>query len=180
MLVPIRTVRRCGCVEELKLRLVIHVIQARKYARQSNTINQSRSASAQEAFQPGNITVLKIEPCHRRLETQIWKWHGNMKREQSCPNNIPPNQSREVRFVADFAVSSLAPTLSFIPSFFPRKVGMDTLDEPTLAAALASTVEDGKKLEGLWNKHMSAAISASPELATMPGMKKLARYVMQT
>lgn len=57
---------------------------------------------------------------------------------------------------------------------------MDTLDEPTLAAALASTVEDGKKLEGLWNKHMSAAISASPELATMPGMKKLARYVMQT
>lgn len=54
---------------------------------------------------------------------------------------------------------------------------METLDEPKLAAALSKTVEDGKRLEGLWNKHMSAAISASPELATMPGMQKLARYV---
>lgn len=53
---------------------------------------------------------------------------------------------------------------------------METLDEPTLAAALAATVEDGNRLEALWNKHMSAAISASPELATMPGMRKLARY----
>lgn len=53
---------------------------------------------------------------------------------------------------------------------------MKTLDEPKLAAELGKTVEDGKRLEALWNKHMSAAISASPELATMPGMQKLARY----
>lgn len=59
------------------------------------------------------------------------------------------------------------------------QVGMETLDEPTLAAALAATVEDGNRLEALWNKHMSAAISASPELATMPGMQKLARCVEQ-
>lgn len=52
---------------------------------------------------------------------------------------------------------------------------METLDEPELAAMLAKTVEEGNRLEALWNKHMSAAISASPELATMPGMKKLAR-----
>ncbi|CAM9209191.1 unnamed protein product, partial [Ectocarpus fasciculatus] len=56
-------------------------------------------------------------------------------------------------------------------------VGMETLDEPKLAAALGKTVEDGKRLEALWNKHMSAAISASPELATMPGMQKLARQL---
>ncbi|CAM9500221.1 unnamed protein product [Scytosiphon promiscuus] len=57
------------------------------------------------------------------------------------------------------------------------KVGMEFLDDPKMAAELASTVEDGNKLEGLWNKHMSAAISASPELATMPGMQKLARQL---
>ncbi|CAM9509880.1 unnamed protein product [Ectocarpus sp. 13 AM-2016] len=56
-------------------------------------------------------------------------------------------------------------------------VGMETLDEPKLAAELGKTVEDGKRLEALWNKHMSAAISASPELATMPGMQKLARQL---
>lgn len=54
---------------------------------------------------------------------------------------------------------------------------MEALDEPVLAAALAKTVEDGNRLEALWNKHMSVAISASPELATMPGMQKLARCV---
>lgn len=53
---------------------------------------------------------------------------------------------------------------------------MKALDEPGLAAALAQTVQDGNRLEALWNKHMSAAIGAAPELATMPGMQKLARY----
>lgn len=57
---------------------------------------------------------------------------------------------------------------------------METLDEPKMTAELAATVEDGNKLEALWNKHMSAAISASPELATMPGMQKLARYETST
>ena len=65
--------------------------------------------------------------------------------------------------------------LSFVLTL--QQVGMETLDEPKLASALADTVEDGKRLEALWNKHMSAAISASPELATMPGMQKLARCV---
>lgn len=53
---------------------------------------------------------------------------------------------------------------------------MEILDEPELAAELSQTVEEGNRLEALWNKHMSKAISASPELATMPGMQKLARY----
>lgn len=53
---------------------------------------------------------------------------------------------------------------------------METLDDPELAAKLAQTVEEGNRLEALWNKHMSKAISASPELAKMPGMQKLARY----
>ena len=56
------------------------------------------------------------------------------------------------------------------------QVGMATLDEPTLAAALTKTVEEGSRLENVWNTHMLAAISAAPELATMPGMRKLARY----
>lgn len=54
---------------------------------------------------------------------------------------------------------------------------MATLDEPRLAAALKEAIEDGRRLEEVWNKHMLAAISASPELATMPGMRKLARCV---
>lgn len=52
---------------------------------------------------------------------------------------------------------------------------METLDAPELAAKLAQTAEEGNRLEALWNKHMSKAISASPELAKMPGMQKLAR-----
>lgn len=61
---------------------------------------------------------------------------------------------------------------------FEPQVGMETLDEPALAGALARTMEDGNRLEALWNKHMSAAISAQPELANIPGMGKLARCVM--
>lgn len=52
---------------------------------------------------------------------------------------------------------------------------METLEEAELSAMLSKTVQEGTRLEGLWNKHMSAAISASPELATMAGMHKLAR-----
>lgn len=55
------------------------------------------------------------------------------------------------------------------------QVGMETLDATELAGKLAQTVEEGNRLEALWNKHMSKAISASPELAKMPGMQKLAR-----
>lgn len=55
------------------------------------------------------------------------------------------------------------------------QVGMDTLEHRELAAMLVKTAREGNRLEGLWNKHMSAAINASPELATMPGMQKLAR-----
>ena len=56
------------------------------------------------------------------------------------------------------------------------QVGMATLDEPTLAAALRKTVEDGSRLENVWITQMAAEISAKPELATMPGMRKIARY----
>ncbi|CAN0015848.1 unnamed protein product, partial [Ascophyllum nodosum] len=54
---------------------------------------------------------------------------------------------------------------------------MATLDEPTLAAALRKTVEGGSRLENVWNLQMAAEISAKPELATMPGMRKIARQL---
>ncbi|CAM9251318.1 unnamed protein product [Discosporangium mesarthrocarpum] len=57
------------------------------------------------------------------------------------------------------------------------KVGAEFLAEPKMVEVLRNAEQEGARLDALWNKHMAAAIGAAPELASMPGMQKLARQL---